>query len=114
MSDTMLVRIRPQNKREAHTILYEGKAYPFTRERGWHEVPTVVAELARAERMSDLGPDSPPVFDVKDTAAARAQVEAETFREDPAGTPEKPHVVKPSDLPLPDESAPAARRRPRF
>lgn len=110
MSQTMLVRIKPQNRRESHTILFEGKSYPFLKERGWHQVPAAVAMIAKEERMSDLGPDSPHVFDVKDADAAKAQVEAETLREDPAGTPEKPHVVKPADLPPPDEAAPAARR----
>lgn len=105
MPGTMLVRIKPNNRRESHTIIYDGKSYPFTKERGWHQVPSVVAQIAAAEVMSDLGPDSPNVFDVKDVDAATRQVAAENLREDPAGTPERPHVVRPTELPGTVQSA---------
>lgn len=109
--DTMLVRIKPRNNRDQHVILFGGQSFPITKERGWCRVPKAVAEIAKAEVMNDLNPDSPLVFDVKDEEGAKAIAEAEIIRVEPAGTPEKPHVVKPQTIDAGVEpQSPAAKK----
>jgi hypothetical protein len=113
MPETMLVRIKPRNNRDQHVILHAGKSYPFTKARGWHEVPVAIAKIAEEEQMSDLKPDSPKVFDVKGVAEAQAVVKAEVVREEPAGTPDRPHVVKPQDMGSGVEAQAPAKKRGR-
>ena len=113
MTEQVLVRIKPSNRRESHTIICGGASYPITKDRGWQSVPAFVAAIAATERMNDMSDESPFVFDVKDAEEASRIVAAETRRVDPAGTPDKPHVVQPAVMADPMEEPQAARRRAR-
>lgn len=102
----MLVRIKPANARDQHVLIVpiggQPMSFPIRKEKGWVDVPDAVAHVAAAERMNDANPDSPLVFDVMSAADARTKVEAETRREDPAGTPDNPARVQPQPLGVPE------------
>ncbi len=94
MSDKKLVRIKPKSPRETHVF----KGYHFRKSDGWYEVPAAIAEACAKETLHDMNPDaSPLIFDVKDKEEAQQTAEVERQRVEPAGTPDKPKVIKASE-----------------
>lgn len=98
----LLVRIKPSNKRDHHHAYGVG----VYKKDGWCSIDADVAKKLAAERMSDINPEASAfVFDVLDPEEARATAEAETIREEPAGT-----VDKPKEKPVRRAATPAAER----
>lgn len=105
MSDKKLVRIKPKSPRETHVF----KGYHFRKADGWYEVPADIAEACAKETLHDMNPDaSPLIFDVKDKEEAQQTAEVERQRVEPAGTPDKPKVIKASE---PDTAAETPRAK---
>lgn len=114
---TKLVRIKPTSVREVHVIF--GRT--FRKEKGWYKVPVALADALAVEPLNDATPDDGmKVFDVADESVAKVIANAETRKEDPRGTVDKPAVFddEPTAAPTVQSieaaaAAPAGQRRRR-
>jgi len=88
MATTYLVRIKPLVPRKTHVIFVGGNSHTFHKDKGWYNVPKVVADAAAEERVNDMDPNSPLVFDVTDKDEASRVVQKE--RRAAVGTLDRP------------------------
>lgn len=103
MSDTKLIRIARTNERETHVIA----GHTFKKERNWYKVPTALADLVKGERMSELDPNSPLVFEVVSEAAALASAKIQDEAKG-VGSVERPAELITAPVEVSEASAPPA------
>jgi len=86
-----IVRIKPLNKRDVHVMCITSSAFTFTRARGWYKVTEDVATACEKERMNDMDPTSPYVFDVSTPDDANEVMRGET--RSAVGTADSPNEL---------------------
>jgi uncharacterized membrane protein len=74
--ETLLVRLRPLDRRGTTPRCYSYRGIRFHIDRGWYRVPTEIAEYLRTVRTIDTDPNAPRAFDVADDDTAQ-RVDAE-------------------------------------
>jgi hypothetical protein len=105
MPDTMLVRIKPNSKREVHAAF----GVTIRKKDGWCELPRATALKLREEPLSIVSQDGRRVFDVKEHDEAAEVEEAEKVKVAPAGTATAPKVIVPVEPSGGPEEAPAKK-----
>jgi hypothetical protein len=84
--DVIVVRIPPKSPRATHVIAN----MVLRKDKGWYELDAGLRSLLEKEPLHDSNPHGEKVFQVCTPAEAAAIHMAETAREDPRGTPDKP------------------------
>ncbi len=114
--ETLLVRLRPLDRRGTTPRCYCYRGIRFHIDRGWYRVPKDVAEYLRTVRTIDTDPNAPRAFDVADDDAAQ-RVDAEEQAKAQAARATAPIATEPRAAVAPPAAAspPAAadaRRAP--